>query len=146
MSIIFLSPGVNKVKRILLAACAVLALSSAADARRLPRDMVGSWCKVYLGPAADDKVTMYKRSPPAAQCSDDEAIEVTRDGYTFNGEDVCVFKNAKLISSEGRSIKERSANQTWMVQALCGGEGFPINQPVKLFFGQEGYNFLSIRE
>ena len=76
-------------KRILLAACAVLALSGAALAREgLPASIIGSWC-FYTHNGASDA---YERKK---HC-DSEVITISQTGYESNQENYCKFDQNQI--------------------------------------------------
>jgi hypothetical protein len=90
-------------KRILLAACAVLALSAAADARNkvvMPNVLVGEWCYDLKDPPG-----WYFRR--VNDCKN--SVEFKR---FF---DECIPEGIEQIS-------EKADAQTWVVKARCVGE------------------------
>jgi len=115
-------------KRILLAACAVLALMASADARskdKLPDFVLGGWCEADNKHEGISDSRRYFERSQRSECSrgTDYFIEIKSDRNTE-----CVFDSIKEFPPE--------PNKTWMIKARCleFRDGYNIMHARDLYF------------
>jgi hypothetical protein len=126
-------------KQLLLAACAVLALSGSGHARsaNIPSFLVDGWCRedqVKLPQAEYNLLSTYYRVSPEIKC--DDKMEIKRDGVIFNKEDWCSF-----VKVEQRTVRN------WKVWVRCRSAGTNKWEPAVLFFeGWAGNQVISLWE
>jgi len=108
-------------RRIVLAACAVMALAGVADARSvgLPTEMIGSWCRVDIGEGGFEPQRTRDQS-----CSEFLHLTQTRFATGYGEYEVsCALVSAKF----DRML-------TWKAMALCAANSRGARkEPRKLY-------------